>query len=176
MEIYSGCWAGNSKWPPTAPVLAAPLWPSAGQHPDGPIPLNHQTTSPDKNTNIYVSKLKIENQPGSTQHTVYFWPKKMSSMRRILATILGAIFRFLKTKSDKTFGPWTGHWKGLIMPGVCYLNMYVSCCRRTFTFQMTGRQKTYYSNDRNHTRTNIFTPSARMTFLMRLWFMGMVSR
>ena len=74
-------------------------------------------------------------------HTVYFWPKKMSSMRRILATILGAIFRFLKTKSDKTFGPWTGHWKGLIMPGVCYLNMYVSCCRRTFTFQMTGRQK-----------------------------------
>ena len=28
----------NSKWPPTAPVLAAPLWPSAGQRPDGPIP------------------------------------------------------------------------------------------------------------------------------------------
>ena len=27
------------------------------------------------------------------------------------------------------------------MPGVSYLNMYVSCCRRTFTFQMTGRQK-----------------------------------
>ena len=27
------------------------------------------------------------------------------------------------------------------MPRVSYLNMYVSCCRRTFTFQMTGRQK-----------------------------------
>ena len=27
------------------------------------------------------------------------------------------------------------------MPGVSYFNMYVSCCRRTFTFQMTGRQK-----------------------------------
>ena len=37
---------------------------------------------------------------GCSRHTVYFWPKKMSSMRRILATILGAIFRFLKTKSD----------------------------------------------------------------------------
>ena len=36
--------------------------------------------------------------------------------------------------------------------------------------------KVYYSNDRNHTRTNIFTPFARMTFLMRLWFMGMASR
>ena len=47
--------------------------------------------------------------PWLCRHTVYFWPKKMSSMRRILATILGAIFRFLKTKSDKTFGPWTGH-------------------------------------------------------------------
>ena len=33
-------------------------------------------------------------------HTVYFLPKKMSSMRRILDTILGAIFRFLKTKFD----------------------------------------------------------------------------
>ena len=117
----------------------------------------------------------VEEQIWDMLHTVYFWPKKMSSMRRILATILGAIFRFLKTKSDKTFGPWTGHWKGHIMPGVCYLNMYVSCCRRTFTFQMTGRQKTYYSNDRNHTRTNIFTPSARMTFLMRLWSMRMSS-
>ena len=27
------------------------------------------------------------------------------------------------------------------MLGVSYFNMYVSCCRRTFTFQMTGRQK-----------------------------------
>ena len=34
-----------------------------------------------------------------------------------------------------------GHRKRHIMPGVSYLNMYVSCCRRTFTFQMTGRQK-----------------------------------
>ena len=33
-------------------------------------------------------------------HTVYFLPKKMSSVRRILGTILGAIFRFLKTKFD----------------------------------------------------------------------------
>ena len=45
---------------------------------------------------------------------------------------------------DCTIGPKpldNEHWKGHIMPRVSYLNMYVSCCRRTFTFQMTGRQK-----------------------------------
>ena len=33
-------------------------------------------------------------------HTVYFWPKKMGSMRRILGTISVAISHFLQNKSD----------------------------------------------------------------------------
>ena len=33
-------------------------------------------------------------------HTVYLWPKKIRSMRRILSTILVAISQFLQTKSE----------------------------------------------------------------------------
>ena len=35
-------------------------------------------------------------------HTVYLWPKKIRSMRRILSTILVAISQFLQTKSEST--------------------------------------------------------------------------
>ena len=37
---------------------------------------------------------------GPGGHTVYFWPKKMGSMRRILGTISVAISHFLQNKSD----------------------------------------------------------------------------